>query len=65
MKKNNMKTSNKLLTSAFIIIVIAMLAGTLAVKNELKQVENQSKEISIEQNDTIQADSTSITIKIN
>jgi len=42
-----------------------MLAGTLAVKNELKQVENQSKEISVEQNDTIQADSTSITIKIN
>jgi hypothetical protein len=60
-----MKTSNKLLTGAFIIIVIAMLAGTLAVKNELKQVENQSKEISVEQNDTIQADSTSITIKIN
>lgn len=60
-----MKTSNKLLTGAFIIIVIAMLAGTLAVKNELKQVENQSNEINIEQNDTIQADSTSITIKIN
>ena len=60
-----MKTSNKLLTSAFIIIVIAMLAGTLAVKNELKQVENQSNEINVEQNDTIQADSTSITIKIN
>ncbi len=60
-----MKTSNKLLTGAFIIIVIAMLAGTLAVKNELKQVENQSKEINVEQNDTIQADSTSITIKIN
>ena len=60
-----MKTSNKLLTGAFIIIVIAMLAGTLAVKNELKQVENQSKEISVEQNDTIQADSTSSTIKIN
>ena len=60
-----MKTSNKLLTGAFIIIVIAMLAGTLAVKNELKQVESQSKEISVEQNDTIQADSTSITIKIN
>ncbi|MBP6260116.1 MAG: hypothetical protein KA370_01285 [Paludibacter sp.] len=60
-----MKTSNKLLTGAFIIIVIAMLAGTLAVKNELKQVENQSNEINVEQNDTIQADSTSITIKIN
>ena len=60
-----MKTSNKLLTGAFIIIVIAMLAGTLAVKNELKQVENQSNEINIEQNNTIQADSTSITIKIN
>ena len=60
-----MKTSNKLLTGAFIIIVIAMLAGTLTVKNELKQVENQSKEISVEQNDTIQSDSTSITIKIN
>ena len=60
-----MKTSNKLLTGAFIIIVIAMLAGTLAVKNELKQVENQSKEINVEQHDTIQADSTSITIKIN
>lgn len=60
-----MKTSNKLLTGAFIIIVIAMLAGTLAVKKELKQVENQSNEINVEQNDTIQADSTSITIKIN
>ena len=60
-----MKTSNKLLTGAFIIIVIAMLAGTLAVKNEQKQVESQSKEINVEQNDTIQADSTSITIKIN
>ena len=60
-----MKTSNKLLTGAFIIIVIAMLAGTLAVKNEQKQVENQSNEINVEQNDTIQADSTSITIKIN
>ena len=60
-----MKTSNKLLTGAFSIIVIAMLAGTLAVKNELKQVENQSNEINVEQNDTIQADSTSITIKIN
>ena len=60
-----MKTSNKLLTGAFIIFVIAKLAGTLAVKNELKQVENQSNEINVEQHDTIQADSTSITIKIN
>lgn len=60
-----MKTSNKLLTGAFIIIVIAMLTGTLAVKNELKEVSHQSNEIDVEQNDSVQTDSTSITIKIN
>lgn len=60
-----MKTSNKLLTGAFIIIVIAMLTGTIAVKNELKKAAHQSNEIGIEQNDSVQTDSTSITIKIN
>jgi len=65
MKTSNMKTSNKLLTGAFIIIVIAMLIGTLAVKNELKEVSHQSNEIDVEQNDSVQTDSTSITIKIN
>jgi len=60
-----MKTSNKLLTGAFIIIVIAMLTGTIAVKNELKKASHQSNEIGVEQNDSVQTDSTSITIKIN
>lgn len=59
-----MKTSNKLLTGAFVIIVIAMIVATLSIKNETKKAIKQNNNIQIEQRDSIQSDSTTITINL-
>jgi len=60
-----MKTSNKLLTAAFIIIVIMMISMTLVVKKELNKGNFIQEKPSVEQNDSLKNDSSSIKIRIN
>lgn len=60
-----MKTSNKLLTAAFVIIVILMTSSTLIVKKELSKGNFIREKPSVEQNDSLKNDSSSIKIHIN
>jgi len=60
-----MKTSNKLLTAAFVIIVIMMISMTLVVKKELSKANFIQEKPSVEQNDSLKNDSSSIKIHIN
>jgi len=57
-----MKTSNKLLIAAFVVIVIIMLTMTLTVKREMNKAGIMQNQNSIEQNDSISNDSSSINI---
>lgn len=57
-----MKTSNKLLIAAFVVIVIIMLTMTLTVKREMNKAGIMQNQNSIEQNDSIGNDSSSINI---
>ncbi|MCE5330962.1 MAG: hypothetical protein LLF95_02355 [Bacteroidales bacterium] len=58
-----MKTSNKILAGAFIIIVMAMIIGNVAVKREIKKVADENG-IMIEQNDTLENNSSSVNIQL-
>lgn len=60
-----MKTSNKLLTGAFIIILIIMITSNFYVKHKIGKIKNDIKNTEqIQETDTLKNDST-INIKIN
>lgn len=59
-----MKTSNKLLLGAFIIIIAIIVIANFTAKNRMDKIINERK-VQIEQIDTIQNDSTSSSIHIN
>lgn len=59
-----MKTSNKLLLGAFIIIIVIIVIANFTAKNRMDKIINERK-VQIEQIDTIQNDSTSSSIHIN
>jgi len=58
-----MKTSNKILAGAFIIIVLAMIIANVAVKREIKKVADENG-VMIEQNETLENDSSSVNIHL-
>ncbi len=60
-----MKTSNKLLTAAFVIIIIMMISITLVVKKEFSKANFIQEKPSVEQNDSLKNDSSSVKIHIN
>ena len=59
-----MKTSNKLLLGLFALIVIAMITGTLRLKNEVKKHADIQNSTTTIQTDTITNDSASVDIDL-
>jgi len=59
-----MKTSNKLLLGLFSLIVIAMITGTLRLKNEVKKHADIQNSTTTIQTDTITNDSASVDIDL-
>lgn len=61
-----MKTSNKLLIGAFIVIVLCMIAANLAFKYEIsKAADNQNQYNQIDSNDNAQGNNQNDSIQVN
>lgn len=60
-----MKTSNKILSGAFLIIVVIMIIANFVVKQKVDEIKTKNGEIYIEEADSVKADSISGNIQIN
>lgn len=60
-----MKTSNKILSGAFLIIVIIMIIANFVVKQKVDEIKTNNGGIYIEETDSVKADSISGNIQIN
>ncbi len=60
-----MKTSNKILSGAFLIIVVIMIIANFVVKQKVDEIKTKNGEIYIEETDSVKADSISGNIQIN
>jgi len=60
-----MKTSNKILTGALVLIIIFLIISNIALKKEIDKIKEENKIEMMNKIDTLSNDSSSLKININ